>query len=98
MGTPPDAFSATGQDWGLPAYDWDRMQAGDFAWLRERGPRAPGALYDLYRVDHVIGLYRTYSRPVAGHRRRRAGFFPRSEHQQIAQGEQVLRCSSSRAR
>jgi 4-alpha-glucanotransferase len=63
VGTPPDAFSATGQDWGLPAYDWDAQRKNDFAWLRARAERA-GALFDLYRIDHVIGLYRTYSRPV----------------------------------
>ena len=35
-GTPPDAFSATGQDWGLPAYRWDVVAAGDYEWLRAR--------------------------------------------------------------
>jgi 4-alpha-glucanotransferase len=90
VGTPPDAFSVTGQDWGLPAYDWERMSAGGYEWLRERAARA-GALYDLYRVDHVIGLYRTYSRPVAGTAGEPPGFFPAAEEQQIGQGERVLR-------
>jgi 4-alpha-glucanotransferase len=89
VGTPPDAFSAVGQDWGLPAYDWPRMEAGGFEWLRERAERA-GALYDLYRIDHVIGLYRTYSRPVPGRVGEPPGFFPTEEAQQIAQGERVL--------
>jgi 4-alpha-glucanotransferase len=93
VGTPPDAFSAVGQDWGLPAYHWDHMRANDHAWLRARAARA-GALYDLYRVDHVIGLYRTYSRPIARAggppSNQGAGFFPETEADQIAQGERVL--------
>ena len=63
VGTPPDAFSATGQDWGLPAYDWDVQHENQFAWLRARAERS-GALFDLYRIDHVIGLYRTWTRPA----------------------------------
>lgn len=63
VGTPPDAFSATGQDWGLPAYRWDFMAAADFRWLRERARRAR-ELYDGFRIDHVIGFYRTYVRPI----------------------------------
>jgi 4-alpha-glucanotransferase len=64
VGVPPDAFSASGQDWGLPAFDWDAMRARGFPWLEARAARA-GALYDLFRVDHVIGLFRTWSRPLA---------------------------------
>ncbi len=93
VGTPPDAFSAVGQDWGLPAYEWDHMRAGEYAWLRSRAARA-GALYDLYRIDHVIGLYRTYSRAVARAggppSAEGAGFRPEREADQITQGERVL--------
>jgi 4-alpha-glucanotransferase len=63
VGTPPDAFSATGQDWGLPAYRWDAVGASNFRWLRDRARRAR-ELFDGFRVDHVIGFYRTYVRPI----------------------------------
>jgi 4-alpha-glucanotransferase len=63
VGTPPDAFSADGQDWGLPAYRWDLVERDDFAWLRARARRGT-ELFDGYRVDHVIGFYRTYVRDV----------------------------------
>lgn len=86
VGTPPDAFSATGQDWGLPAYRWDRLQATDFSWLHQRGRRA-ASLFDGFRVDHVIGFFRTYVRAVDGH----AFFTPEHEHDQIRLGEHVLR-------
>ena len=61
VGTPPDAFSATGQDWGLPVYRWDVMAAEDDRWLRQRARRM-ARLYDGYRVDHLVGFFRTYSR------------------------------------
>jgi 4-alpha-glucanotransferase len=91
VGTPPDAFSAVGQDWGLPAFDWQHMRAGGFAWIEARAARA-GALYDLYRVDHVIGLYRTWSRPATclDPVQDDASFDPAEEPEQIAQGERVL--------
>jgi 4-alpha-glucanotransferase len=63
VGTPPDAFSATGQDWGLPAYRWETVAASNFRWLRDRARRAR-ELFDGFRVDHVIGFYRTYVRPI----------------------------------
>ncbi|HEY0711879.1 MAG TPA: 4-alpha-glucanotransferase, partial [Polyangia bacterium] len=87
VGTPPDAFSTTGQDWGLPAYDWDVMRANHFRWFEARAARA-GSLYDLFRVDHVIGLFRTYSRSASDPND--AGFQPATEAEQIALGNDVL--------
>ena len=69
VGVPPDAFSETGQDWGLPPYLWDVMRERDFSWLRLRARRM-AHLFDGYRVDHVVGFYRTFVRPRGGGRRR----------------------------
>ena len=86
LGVPPDAFSDTGQDWRLPTPNWDAIARSDYAWIRQRAARM-AALYDGYRVDHLIGLYRTYGRPPAG-----AAFFsPPNEEDQIRQGEHILR-------
>src|SRR6266851_1331715 len=85
VGAPPDAFSATGQEWGMPLYRWDVIAADDFRWLRERGRRSAD-LYDGYRVDHLVGFYRTYGRPKGG-----AAFFtPAREPEQLALGERLL--------
>ena len=93
-GAPPDAFSAEGQDWGLPTYRWDAVAASDFAWLRQRARRM-AALYSGFRVDHLIGFYRTYGKPPGG-----VPFFtPPDEPSQLRQGERVLAtfCASGAA-
>ena len=61
-GVPPDAFSATGQLWGNPLYDWDAMEEEDFEWWRQR-ILASGRLYDALRIDHFIGITRYYAVP-----------------------------------
>jgi 4-alpha-glucanotransferase len=86
VGAPPDWFNAEGQDWGLPLYDWAAMERTDFAWMRRRAQRN-GRLFGLYRVDHVIGMYRTYYRTAD---RRRSGFSPSDEEAQIRLGETLL--------
>jgi 4-alpha-glucanotransferase len=86
VGVPPDAFSATGQDWGLPAYRWDVLAERDFDWLRERA-RRNAALFDGYRVDHLVGFYRTYFRPLDGGSPQ---FTPSDEEAQTKLGERVL--------
>jgi 4-alpha-glucanotransferase len=63
IGVPPDAFSETGQDWGLPPWRWDVMAASNFAWMATRARRY-ASLFDGYRIDHLVGLYRTYIRPT----------------------------------
>jgi 4-alpha-glucanotransferase len=86
VGAPPDAFSATGQDWGMPVYQWSALAAEDYLWLRERGRRSAD-LFDGYRVDHLVGFYRTYGRIKNGGE----GFFsPADEPAQRALGETVL--------
>jgi 4-alpha-glucanotransferase len=86
IGAPPDAFSADGQDWGTPLYRWDVIERERFHWLRERARRCAD-LFDGYRVDHLVGFYRTYGRPRDGSA---AYFTPASEPEQLALGEQVL--------
>ena len=86
VGAPPDAFSAAGQDWGMPVYDWSAFASEDYRWLRERARRSAD-LFDGYRVDHLVGFYRTYGRSKGGG----DGFFtPPDEPAQRALGETVL--------
>jgi 4-alpha-glucanotransferase len=86
VGVPPDAYSKEGQDWGLPVPRWDEMRAQGDPWLHLRAQRA-AELYDAFRVDHVVGLYRTYGRPLD----KGAPFFvPPVPAQQKEQGERIL--------
>jgi 4-alpha-glucanotransferase len=93
VGVPPDAYSADGQDWGLPVPQWDAMQKAGDPWLRPRAQTA-AELHDAYRVDHVVGLYRTYARPLD---KSKSYFLPEGEPQQRAQGERILRLLGERA-
>ena len=87
VGVPPDAFSETGQDWGLPPWRWEVMAENDFEWMKMRAERT-AELFDGFRLDHLVGLYRTYMRPrdttVAPF------FAPADEPQQLALGERLV--------
>jgi 4-alpha-glucanotransferase len=87
VGAPPDAFNPKGQHWGLPAPRWDRIRADGFALLRRR-VRHARELYDLIRIDHVVGLYRTFSFDLVS--QAEGSFSPAAEPEQRAQGEAVL--------
>ena len=54
-GVPPDYFSKTGQLWGNPQYDWERMEANDYAWWTQRIQRALQQ-FDSLRLDHFRGF------------------------------------------
>ena len=63
-GVPPDAFTAEGQLWGNPLYDYDAMRADGFGWWIRRidGARR---LYDVIRIDHFRGFESYWSVPVS---------------------------------
>ena len=62
-GAPPDAFSADGQNWGFPTYDWDTMLADGCSWWVRRF-RKMAEYFDAYRIDHVLGFFRIWEIPV----------------------------------
>ena len=61
-GCPPDGFSATGQLWGNPLYNWDRHRECGFNWWIDRIKSAT-SLYDVVRIDHFRGFEGYYSIP-----------------------------------
>lgn len=61
-GAPPDAFSSDGQNWGFPTYDWDFMEKDNYGWWRMRLKRM-AELYQVLRVDHVLGFFRIWEIP-----------------------------------
>ena len=62
-GVPPDYFSADGQLWGNPLYDWDQHVANGFTWWTERLRHAI-SLADLVRIDHFRGFEGFWSVPA----------------------------------
>lgn len=61
-GCPPDGFSATGQLWGNPLYDWDYHESVGYAWWIRR-IRHCFQIYDMVRIDHFRGFDEYYSVP-----------------------------------
>ena len=59
IGAPADQFSKDGQRWGLPAYDWRYMLDHNLE-LWRRKIRRVTELYDIFRLDHLVGFFRTY--------------------------------------
>lgn len=61
-GCPPDYFSATGQLWGNPLYDWDYHKKSGYAWWISRLKKC-FSLYDVVRIDHFRGFESYYNIP-----------------------------------
>jgi 4-alpha-glucanotransferase len=70
-GVPPDYFSADGQHWGNPIYNWVRMETTGFAWWCARVRRQLEQV-DLIRLDHFRGFCQAWHIP-AGEKTARAG-------------------------
>lgn len=62
-GAPPDAFSASGQNWGFPTYNWERMAQDGYAWWRARLTKMAD-YFDAYRIDHILGFFRIWEIPT----------------------------------
>ncbi|MEP6712891.1 MAG: 4-alpha-glucanotransferase [Ferruginibacter sp.] len=63
-GAPPDYYSAKGQNWSFPTYNWEAMAADGYKWWRQRMEQL-GNYFDAIRIDHVLGFFRIWSIPVA---------------------------------
>lgn len=74
-GVPPDYFSATGQYWGNPIYDWDRMRADGFKWWIER-VRATLQTVDIVRIDHFRGFAACWEIPGGDETAERGSWVP----------------------
>ena len=62
-GAPPDPFSADGQNWGFPTYNWDEMLKDGCQWWVRRF-RKMSQFFDAYRIDHVLGFFRIWEIPM----------------------------------
>jgi len=74
-GAPPDAFSAIGQNWGFPVLDWHKVRLENYEIWKEKLQYEEN-FFHLYRIDHVIGLYRIWAIPRLAKNARYGYFFP----------------------
>ena len=68
-GSPPetvfkdDVFACQwGQNWGIPIYQWNKLEKNDFSWWRRRVGKLTD-VFHIFRIDHILGFYRIYSFP-----------------------------------
>lgn len=87
-GAPPDMFSEEGQNWQFPIYNWKEMEKQDYAWWRQRLKLA-SYLYDLFRIDHVVGFFRIWAIPH-DKKGKDGKFFPEEKGQWIELGSKNL--------
>lgn len=62
VGSPPDRLTPLGQDWNFPAYNWKELKQTGYSWWKKR-LKVAEKLYHIYRLDHIIGFYRTWNIP-----------------------------------
>lgn len=62
-GAPPDDFSANGQNWGFPTYNWFEMLKDGCQWWNRRFKNM-ARYFDAYRIDHVLGFFHIWEIPV----------------------------------
>lgn len=63
-GAPPDLYFAGGQRWGMPPYHWPALADAGHDYLAQKLKYAEN-FYDLYRIDHVIGVFRVFTIPLS---------------------------------
>lgn len=62
-GAPPDPFSANGQNWGFPTYNWDVMEQDNYLWWQKRFCKM-AEYFTAYRIDHILGFFRIWEIPT----------------------------------
>lgn len=85
-GAPPDLLFAKGQKWGMPPYHWESIAARGYDTVKQKLKYADN-FYDLFRIDHFVGLFRLWSFPIGADE----GFFdPPDERTWESHGRAIL--------
>jgi 4-alpha-glucanotransferase len=87
-GAPPDMYFASGQKWGMPPYNWNNIATGNFEYLTENLKYASN-FYDMYRIDHFVGLFRVWVSPVENSEHP-GDFLPKEEYIWEAHGRKII--------
>ena len=87
-GAPPDQFTPDGQNWGFPIYNWKHMEETHYCFWVDRLKTAE-KFYHIFRIDHIIGLYRIFAIPRDGSGE--GAFIPSDRKLAIFNGEDILK-------
>ncbi|MCC6866154.1 MAG: 4-alpha-glucanotransferase [Ignavibacteria bacterium] len=87
-GAPPDMYFAMGQKWGMPPYNWNAIANDGFTYLKEKLKYAEN-FYDMYRIDHFVGLFRVWVSP-ANDFTKPGSFMPKEEYLWEAHGRKII--------
>jgi 4-alpha-glucanotransferase len=87
-GSPPDMYSADGQNWGFPVYDWEEMERQGYRWWIDRLKLA-SRYYQIYRIDHIVGFFRIWAIPI-GFSALDGQFMPSDEAAWIDHGKKIM--------
>ena len=88
-GSAPDMFNEKGQAWGFPIMRWEAMKNSHYSFWKERLAVA-SRFYHIYRIDHVIGLFRIWAIPM-GHPSKDGTYIPHDINEWIPHGETILK-------
>jgi len=90
-GAPPDMYFALGQKWGMPPYDWNNIANDRFVYIKERLKYAEN-FYDMFRIDHFIGLFRVWTSSYYEEKSGSAGgsYLPHEEYLWEEHGRKIL--------
>ncbi len=91
-GAPPDLYFTHGQEWGMPPYDWDYLESTQYDYFIQKLKYA-SSFYDMFRIDHFIGLFRLWVFPRAQQEggARQGSYDPPDENGWEAQGRKILK-------
>ncbi len=88
VGSPPDDLTPKGQNWNFPAYNWEKHHQSDYSWWKTRLQVAEN-FFHLYRLDHIIGFFRTWNIPK-GQPGSKGAFSPSDPNTWLDHGKQFL--------
>jgi 4-alpha-glucanotransferase len=74
-GAPPDYFNSEGQNWGFPVINWVAMRNDNYKWWQDRLSYVQN-FYHLYRIDHVLGMFRIWAIPLDAKSAKYGYFYP----------------------
>jgi 4-alpha-glucanotransferase len=87
-GSPPDQFSETGQNWGFPIYNWEKIAEDNFSWWVKR-IKWSSRYFHICRIDHIVGFFRIWAIPF-GEPGTQGIFIPTDPNKWIDHGQRIM--------